>query len=278
MAKIRLIGIVATDVVAGTVGQNINFVKYLVKVVSTSTQNNNPRMAQNNDAKNSFFAVTAFGKNAELAIQKGITVEIDGNLEIAEFQMSNQTAAKKAAIVNPKHITILQGNVQHYAKAYNVLGNLTKAEAEIYQPQTGKNTVYTQTLAVNRKVGDNEYTSFFDIKFFGERGDKLYSKQLLNKSKVKSLLIDGSISATYTKKEDASAPGGSKEYFNCSINADDFQIAAFSSNQQNQNYGTNGYQQNNNAYNQASQNAGQPEIVYETPEIPEIDIDDEIPF
>lgn len=252
MAKIRLAGRVATDVVSGTVGQNTKFIKYLV-AVSVGGQNNNPRLAgnSNSEVRTSYFAVMAFGKQAEFPIAKGVMVEIDGDIEIADFQLHTTTAAKKAVIVTPQHTTLLQGNVANYAKAYNVLGNFTKIDAEPYNPQSG-NMVYNQTLAINRKVNETEYTSFFDIRIYGERGEKLFSKQLLNRNKVKSILVDGSISATYVTKEDSQNPGQKKEYFNCSINVVDFQIASWANNGQqqgqNQNMNTGANNASGNAY------------------------------
>ena len=227
MAKVRLTGKVVTDVVSGTIGQNnTKYIKYLVEVAIANAQNNNPRMAQDN-VKKSYFAVIAYGKQAEFPIQKGVTIEIDGQIEIAKFQLTSSSTTKEAVIVTPEHTTILQGNVVQYAKAYNLLGNLVKDDADVYVPQSGGNSVYTQKVATSKKVGDNEYPSFYAIKFFGERGDKLFSRQLLSKSKVKAVLVDGSISATYTKKENN---GETKEYFNVDINVNDFQIASFKSN------------------------------------------------
>lgn len=224
MAKIRLIGKVVTDVISGTVGQNnTKFIKYLVEV-AIGGQSNNPRLAQNSDSKKSYFAVMAFGKQAELPILKGVTVEIDGQMEIAKFQLNQKAQPKDAVIVQPEHTTILQGNVVHFTKAYNVLGNFVKDNAEVYHPQSGGNTVYTQKIASSKKSGDNEYTSFFSIKLFGERGDKLFAKDILSKSKIKSVLVDGSISATYTTKEQN---GEKKEYFNVDIAVNDFQIASW---------------------------------------------------
>ncbi len=225
MAKIRLIGNVVTDVVTGTVGQNnTKFIKYLVEVSITNTQSNNPRMAEN--VKKSYFAVMAFGKQAEFPIQKGITVELDGQMEIAKFQLNTNSAAKDALIVNPEHTTVLQGNIANFAKVYNTLGNLVKDDADVYVPQNGGKNVYSQKIAIGKKVGDQEYTSFYVVKLFGDRGEKLFAKQMLNKSKVKSILVDGSISATYTKKE---TEQGLKEYFNVEINVNDFQIGSWAS-------------------------------------------------
>lgn len=56
MAKIRLIGKVVTDIVTGQIGQNnTKYIKYLVEVSISSSQSNNPRMAQSNDSKKSYF-------------------------------------------------------------------------------------------------------------------------------------------------------------------------------------------------------------------------------
>jgi single-stranded DNA-binding protein len=228
MAKIRLIGKVVTDVVAGTIGQNnTKYIKYLVEVAIGVQTSNNPRMAQNsNDIKKSYFAIMAFGKQAEFPIAKGITVELDGKLEISKFQLNQSFPEKDAAIVTPEYTTILQGNIQHIAKAYNVLGNLVQNDADVYTAQNGGNNVFSQKIAIGKKVNEQEFTSFFRIKLFGERGEKLFAKQMLNKAKVKSILVDGSITATYTKKE---KNGDTKEYFNVDININDFQIGSWAS-------------------------------------------------
>lgn len=275
MAKARVTGTVVVAPITGIVGENTKFSKFLVSVKVGGHTNNNPRVASNQatDERVSYFGVMAFGKQAEIAVQKGQVVEIDGRLEIADFQMDTASVTKKAAIITAEHITILQGNIQNYAKAYNVLANLVEQDAEIYNA-TNMN-IFSQRIAINKKVGETDYPSFYRVKFFGDRGQKLFDKQLLNKSKVKSILVDGSISATYTKKETES---GIKEYFNCEINVGDFQVASWASNDQSQqqssggNYGT--YQPQGgtaNAYGNTP---------YEqTTEIPEIDIDEEeIPF
>ncbi len=272
MAKIRLTGKVVTDVVAGTAGQNnTKFIKYLVEVSIGGQTSNNPRMAQgnNNDSKKSYFAVIAFGKQAEFPIQKGITVELDGKLEIAKFQLNQSSPAKDAAIVTPEHTTVLQGNIQQFARAYNVLGNFVKQDADVYIPQNGGNTIYNQKIATTKKTNDIEYTSFFGVKIFGERGDILFKKQLLNKARVKSVLVDGSISATYTKKD---ANGETKEYFNCDINVNDFQIASWKVEKNNDTTSTDGSTTMQNAYNNAGAYNEPPIEYYE--EISE----DEIPF
>ena len=247
MAKIRLVGKIVTDIVTGTIGQNnTKFSKYLVQVSVGGQGNNNPRITNaNTEVRHSYFAVMAFGKQAEYAIAKGVTVELDGNLEISEFQLDTSNPPKKAAIINVNHTTILQGNVIHYAKAYNMLGNLVKQDAEVFNA-TSMN-IYSQEIAIGKKVGETEFTSFFRVKFFGERGEKLLAKQLLNKAKVKSIVVDGSISATYTKKE---KDGVEKEYFNCEVNVDDFQVAAWVPKSSNEHGGNEQYsiQSNSSAY------------------------------
>lgn len=216
MAKIRLIGKVVTDVISGTVGQNNNkTIKYLVEVAISS--------GQGNDSKKSYFAITAFGKQAELPIQKGITVELDGQMEIAKFQLNEKAQPKDAVVIKPEYTTILQGNVAHFAKAYNIFGNLVKDNAEIYYPQSGGKTVYSQKIAVSNFKNNQEHTSFYTIKLFGDIGEFRHSKNQLNKSVIKSVLIDGSISATYTTKEQN---GEKKEYFNVDILVNDFQITS----------------------------------------------------
>jgi single-stranded DNA-binding protein len=252
MAKVRLIGTIVTDIVTGTVGQqNTKFSKYLVQVSVGGQSGNNPRLAGNSSSsaniRNSFFAVMAYGKQAELPIAKGVTVELDGNLEISKFQLNTQSAAKDAAIVNVNHTTILQGNVAHYAKAYNMLGNLVTQDAEVYNATS--TNIYSQKIAIGKKVGEQEFTSFYKIKFFDERGDILFNKQLLNKAKVKSVLVDGSISATYTKKEKDGKP---VEYFNCEVNVDDFQIASWASNSSNNQYTNQQSNDSANAYSTAT--------------------------
>lgn len=238
MAKIRLIGKVVTDIVTGQIGQNnTKYIKYLVEVSISSGQSNNPRMAQNNDSKKSYFAVMAFGKQAEFPILKGSTVEVDGQIEIAKFQLNTNAPAKDALIINPEHTTVLQGNITHFAKVYNTLGNLVKDDAEVYIPQNGGKNVYTQKIAIGKKVNEQEFTSFYGVKLFGDRGERLFAKQMLNKSKVKSILVDGTITATYTKKETNEGP---KEYFNVDINVNDFQIGSWASKEHsNQNTSTN---------------------------------------
>lgn len=265
MAKIRLNGKVVTDVVAGTIGQNnTRFIKYVVQVSTGGQVNNNPRLANtNSNVKHSFFSVMAFGKQAEQEISKGMMVELDGSMEISDFQLDASRAAKQAVVVNPE-LTIINSSDIQYAKAYNLLGNLVQDDAEVYYPQSGGNTVYTQKLATSKKVNGNEYASFYRFKLFGDRGEKLFSKQLLNKVKVKSVLIDGSITAIYSKKEDAQS-GSFKEYFNVDINVNDFQIASFKDNQQQSgttnntnSYGSNGYGANtvnSNSYNANASNS-----------------------
>ncbi len=266
MAKIRLIGKIVTDVVTGTVGQNSKFAKYLVEVAIATQGSSNPRLAQNSDIKKSYFAVMAFGKQAEIALAKGTTVELDGSVEIAKFQLSTSAPAKDAALVQPEHTTILQGNVVHYAKAYNVLGNFVKDNADVYVPQNGGKTVYNQKIATTKIIKEQEYVSFFGIRLFGDRGDKLYAKDLLSKNKVKSVVIEGSITATYTKKE---ANGETKEYFNCDINVNDFQIASW---KKEKNESSNNQR---NATNSGTYN--EPPIEYYAAHSEEIN-EDEIPF
>lgn len=270
MAKVRLIGKVVTDVVAGTIGQNnTKFIKYLVEVSISSGQSNNPRMAQNNDLKKSYFAVMAFGKQAEFPITKGITIELEGQIEIAKFQLNINSAAKDALIISPENTTVLQGNIVHFAKVYNTLGNLVKDDADVYVPQNGGKHVYSQKIAIGKKVGDQEYTSFYVVKLFGDRGEKLFAKQMLNKSKVKSILVDGTITATYTKKDTNEGP---KEYFNVDINVNDFQIGSWAS-KENSNTGASG-----DAAQKANASAG----TYNEPPIEFEDgyeeFQDEIPF
>jgi len=237
MAKIRVIGKVVTDIVAGTVGQNnTKFIKYLVEVSIISGQSNNPRVAQEN-VKKSYFAVMAFGKQADFPITKGITIEVEGGIEISKFQLDLNNPAKDALIITPENTTILQGNIVHFAKVYNTLGNLVKDDAEVYISQNGGKHVYSQKIAIGKKVGDQEYTSFYGVKLFGDRGEKLFSRQMLNKTKVKSILVDGTITATYTKKDTNEGP---KEYFNVDINVNDFQIGSWASKEHsNQNTSTN---------------------------------------
>lgn len=278
MAKIRLIGTVCKNPEKGSVGQNNKpFIKYLVEVKPTLA-NANPRVAtQNTNVKASYFAVMAFGKQAEIQIMVGQTIELDGSLEIANFQLSNNAPEKQAAIITPEKTTILQGNVQHFAKAYNVLGNLVATDAEVYNSQNSTSTIYTQRIAIGKRVGDQEFTSFYKVKFFNQRGEKLFAKQLLNKSKVKSILIDGSISATYTTKPQPDAT--KKEYFNCDINASDFQIASWADKDgtQSQNIpnGQNAY--NNQSSNGNTYNAQPEQMMHSIPNIEDIN-DDEIPF
>lgn len=275
MAKIRLIGKIVTDVVTGTVGQNNSkFAKYLVEVAIASQGTSNPRLAQNSDVKKSYFAVMAFGKQAEIALAKGITVELDGSVEIAKFQLSTSAPAKDAALVQPEHTTILQGNVAHYAKAYNVLGNFVKDNADVYVPQNGGKTVYNQKVATTKIIKEQEYTSFFGIRLFGERGDKLYTKDLLSKNKVKSVVIDGSITATYTKKE---ANGEEKEYFNCDINVNDFQIASWKQDKKENGNGGTTPSSMAEAYSHAGTYNNEPPIEYYASHSEEIS-EDEIPF
>ena len=259
MAKIRLIGKVVTDVISGTVGQNNNkTIKYLVEVAISS--------GQGNDSKKSYFAITAFGKQAELPIQKGITVELDGQMEIAKFQLNEKAQPKDAVVIKPEYTTILQGNVAHFAKAYNVFGNLVKDNAEVYNPQSGGKNVYSQKIAISNYRNNQEYTSFYTIKLFGDIGEFRYSKNHLNKSVIKSILVDGSISATYTKKE---VNGEEKEYFNCDINVNDFQITSRKK-EKNESSNNQGNATNSGTYNE-------PPIEYYAAHSEEIN-EDEIPF
>jgi hypothetical protein len=163
-------------------------------------------------------------------------------------------------IITAERITALQGNVSEFAVAYNALGNLVQDDADVYIPENGGKHVFSQKIAIGKKVGDKEYPSFYRVRFFGERGEKLMEKNLLNKGKVKSVLVDGSLSAQYNKGNDG------KQYLNVDINVNDFQIASFAGGQQ---------------QGAPVGTAGNPEIVYEMPEnnIPTIDIDEEeIPF
>lgn len=266
MAKIRVIGKVASNPVSGVLN-NSKFIKYLIEV-STGGQSN-PRLAQGN-IKKSYFAVVAYGKQSELPIAKGVTVEVDGKMEISKFQLTNANPPKDAVLIHPQHTTILQGNIQNYAKAYNALGNLVKDDADVYVSQNGGNAVYSQKIAVNRKVKNVEYTSFFGIKLFGDRAENIYSKQLLNKSVIKSVLVDGTISATYTTKETAE---GQKEYFNVDINVNDFQIASRVSTN---NESSSSNNDNDNNMNNITQNAYD-SLNGNIPNVDEID-EDEIPF
>lgn len=272
MAKIRIIGKVASNVITGSIGEkNTKFAKYLVEV-STGGQSTNPRLAQGtNKSKKSYFAVMAFGKQAELPIAKGVTVEVEGQMEISQFQLNTANPPKDAIVINPEHTTILQGNVQNFAKAYNALGNLVKDDADIYTPQRdGAKSIYNQKIAISKLVKDQEFTSFYGIKIFGDRGEILFNKHYLNKNKVKSVLVDGAITATYTTKETAE---GKKEYFNVDINVNDFQIASWASTK---NESSSSNENNNNNMNSITQNAYD-SINGNIPNIDEID-EDEIPF
>jgi len=282
MSKITLVGKICTPVVAVTVGQNnTNGKKFVVQVSSGGSTGNNPRVdnQNNSNVKNSFFSIMAFGKISENAFAKGQTIQIDGRLEISEFQMDSTKPPKQAAIVTPEHVTMLQGNIAHYAKAYNMLGNLVSSDAEVYNA-TSMN-IYSQKIAINKRVGENDYPSFYKIKFFGDRGEKLFSKQLLNKIKVKKVLVDGTISATYTDKEKNGQP---ITYFNCEINVNDFQIAQFSANDGQQNQGGNFGNKQQNGFGQQGKDfaAGNSEQNIAAEQIPEINIDeideDQIPF
>ena len=135
MSKITLVGTICTSVVAVTVGQNnTNVKKFVVQVSTGGNTGNNPRVAgqQNSKVKNSYFSIMAFGKISENAFAKGQTIQIDGRLEISKFQLDATKDPKDAAIVTPEHVTMLQGNIAHYAKAYNMLGNLASQDADVF--------------------------------------------------------------------------------------------------------------------------------------------------
>lgn len=217
MAKVTLVGQIASPVIKGVVGNSSTaFKKFLVSVAPAAT---NVKF----EAKPSYFGVTVFGKLSEISLQTGTVLEIDGELEISKFQLNPEKQATDACVINARHIITLQGNVKQYAKAYNVLGNLVQDNADVYTPESGKN-VYSQKIAINKKVGDKDFPSFYRVKFFGDRGETLFSKGLLSKEKVKSILVDGTITSVYNSdKNDVN-----KKYHNCDINADDFQIAQFS--------------------------------------------------
>ena len=269
MSKIILTGTICTEIIRGTVGaKNTTFNKFLVIV--TTGGNTNHRIAnQAAKIKNSFFGITVFGKLAENAFSKGQTLHIDGRMEISDFQLQPNDSTKQAVIVTPEHITMLTGDVTHYAKAYNLMGNLVGNTAEVFN-STNMN-IYKQKIAVNKRVGENDYSSFYNINFFGDRGEKLMSKDLLSKSKVKKILIDGTITATYN---DVVKENVKKTYLNCEINVSDFQIAQYNSNSQ-----SNGNSQNsNNSYGEPQAQNTENNTYNET-RIPDIEIDeDEIPF
>ena len=257
MAKVTLTGKILGAVAEGTTGANgTPFKKFIVAVITGG--GNNPRVA--GEQKTSYFGVMTFGKLAEAAYQAGQTVVVDGEMEVTEFQVTPSKPANQAVVVSAKRVEIVPGDRRHYAHTYNVLGNLVLEHPDHYAPKTeGAKAVITQKVAVSKYVGEKEYTSFYRIVFFGDRGQKLADKGLLDKGRVKSVLVDGSIRAEYSP--DKNDP--SKRWLNVDILVDDFQIACWR--------------------NVGQKTPGEPEVVIEkapaAPELPEIDIDEEdIPF
>lgn len=214
MSKIRILGKVASDVVTGTLPDSNLFTSYWVSVAPTS-----------NNGNTSYFAVMAIGKQAEIQVTKDSIVEVDGEFEVKQFQLNASSAPKDAIVVQPQQTLVFKSHSMQYAKAYNILGNYTKQAAKVYTPQNGKNTVYTQTLAVNKYQKGNPITFYIDIKLFGNRGDALFNNKLLSKEAVTSVLVDGNVLASYVSKDDTNNPGQKIQFFNYSINVNDFQIA-----------------------------------------------------
>ena len=174
-------------------------------------------------------------------------------MSIEDFRLDENKPLVQTCLITPKRLEILSGTHAHEAKAYNVLGNLTK-DAEIieFQDKNGniQNKMIKNSIAVNRKVGNEKVADFYDLLWFGERGEKL--TQYLTKGK--KILVDGWLQAEYYDKKDGAGKG-----LNVSITVDDLEFACGPREEG---------ETNTNAKSQA-----QPQ----TPEIPEID-EEEIPF
>jgi len=162
----------------------------------------------------------------------------------------------KTCLITPNKIEILSGSHIQEAKAYNMLGNLTRdAETiEIHRNDGSKQIMVKNAMAVNRKVGNDKVADFYDLLWFGERGEKI--AQYLTKGK--KVMADGSLQAEYYDKKDGSGKG-----LNVSIAVDDLEFACRPPREEGGTTDTN----------------AKPQQPQTTPEIPEIDIDEEeIPF
>lgn len=244
MAKARIVGKVVTSVAEGATPQGTAFKKFGISVTRGNAKT----------AKSSFYGVILYGKLAEISVQKGQTICVDGKMSIEDFRLDeNNKHLVQTCLVTPKRLEILSGTHAHQAKAYNVLGNLTK-DAEIieFKDKNGntQNKMIKNSIAVNRKVGEEKVADFYDLLLFGERGEKLV--QYLTKGK--KILVDGWLQAEYYDKKDGSGKG-----LNVSITVDDLEFAC-------------GPREEGDTNTNAK-----PQAQPQTPEIPEID-DEEIPF
>lgn len=233
---------IATPVMEGTTGTGTKFKKFGGVVTKGGVKK---------EGKPDVFGVVIFGKKAEANYRTGDTVTVDGELTVEDFQVNPDKPATQTALISARHIDVVPGNTRLYAKAYNVLGNITR-DAEIKTfGQNGDRSVAKTALASNRKVGNTDMTSFVNIALFDKQGMALAPCL----TKGKKVLVDGALSAHYYDKQD-----GSKG-LDVSISVDDFQFAGGKKQE-------GGNTQNAHAAQQMPQNAA-----------PEDDIDeDEIPF
>lgn len=234
---------IATPVMEGTTGTGTKFKKFGGVVTKGGVKK---------EGKPDVFGVVIFGKKAEANYRTGDTVTVDGELTVEDFQIASGKPAVQTALINAYHIDVVPGNTRLYAKAYNVLGNITR-DAEIKTfGQNGDRSVAKTGLASNRKIGQNELTSFVNLALFDKQGTALAPYL----AKGKKVLVDGALSAHYYDKQD-----GSKG-LDVSISVDDFQFAG----------GGQGGSAN-------AQNASAPDTAMPANTMPEIDIDEEeIPF
>lgn len=246
MAKARIVGKVVTTPVEGTNSQGTKFKKFGVSVTKGSAKT----------AKSSFFGVILYGKLSEVTINKGQVVCVDGRMSIEDFRLDESRPVVKTCIVTPNKVEILSGSHVQEAKAYNMLGNLARdaERLELHKSDGTKQIMFKNAMAVNRKVGNDKVADFYDLLWFGERGEKI--AQYLTKGK--KIMVDGSLQAEYYDKKDGSGKG-----LNVSIAVDDLEFAC-------------GPREESEATQANAKPQAQPQAA---PEIPAIDIDDEeIPF
>jgi len=238
--KAMLTAKIETNVVSGKIGTS-SFKKFGVSVMKSSAGNN----------KNSFFGIIVFGRQAEHEYRKGDKVSVDGVLTVEPFQVNPEKDTVMTALISSRYITIADSAAHEYAKAYNVLGNLTR-DAELKSLSEGKMVASTD-LACDDKSSGEKLTSYVKLALFNKQATGLHPYLL----KGKQVLVDGALSATYFDKKGDAGKG-----LDVTILVDDFKFTG----------------SRNNASNDSKHNA---QIPGEPDDLPSIDVDDEndeIPF
>lgn len=242
--KALVTAVIVTPIAEGMTTGNTKFKKFAIAIKKGNV---------NTEGKTSVFGVKVFGKQADIGFRTGDKVHVDGSLTVEDFQVSPDKPVLQTAIINANFIEIADPSARLYAKAYNVLGNLTR-DAQLKSFGSQGRQLSSTGLASSKKIGNNDHTSFIDIVLFDTKATAL-NPYLLKGQKV---LVDGVLSASYYEKRE----NGGKS-LDISILVDDFQFAG-------------GVSKQNGAHVQQGQSGN----VSQMPtDLPTIDTEeDEIPF